>query len=63
MTMLDRVLAFLAIAGLLAFVGVIGGFVLEVDLIAVFAIGGALAIYDFVNSFRAKPNGNGQPRD
>lgn len=61
MTLLDKVLAVLAMLGLLAFIGVIGGFVLEPDLIIIFLIGGALAAADFWVSFRKqdeiKPEG------
>lgn len=54
MTLLDKILAILAMVGLLAFIGVIGGFVLEPDLIIIFLIGGVLAGADFWMSFRKR---------
>jgi hypothetical protein len=47
MTGTDRLLAALALLGLIAFLGVIAWFVREPDLIAVFVLVIALAFYDF----------------
>ena len=61
MTILDRTLAFLAVGGLFAFLGIVGWFVPEADLIIVFVIGAGMAVFDFVNSFRKRTNGNDRP--
>jgi hypothetical protein len=47
MTGTDRLLAALALLGLVAFLGVIAWFVPESDLIVVFVIVVAMAFYDF----------------
>lgn len=60
MTWLDGILAFLALSGLVAFIGIVGWLVGEPDLIFVFVIGGAMAAYDFWRSFR-RNRGNDQP--
>ena len=61
MTMLDRILGILALAALVAFLYVLGSFVLEPDLIIVIVIGILMACYDFwIELFATKPkNENG----
>ena len=46
--MLDRGLALISLAVLLAFMGIVAVRVGEVDLIIVFALVAAMAIYDFI---------------
>ena len=55
----DPVLAALAMVGLVAFVGVVGWFVAEPDLIIVFLIGCGLAVFDFVKTARGGNGRNG----
>lgn len=47
MTPLDWVLSFVALAGFIAFVGIIAVFVPEPDLIIVIGVTVSLAVYDF----------------
>jgi len=57
--MLDAIVSFLALASFAAFLAVIGWFVREPDLTAVFIFGIVLAAYDFWRSFRSsRQNGN-----
>jgi hypothetical protein len=53
----DPVLATLAMIGLVAFVGIVGWFVAEPDLIIVFLIGCGLAVFDFWRTARGSGNG------
>lgn len=55
----DPVLATLAMVALVAFIGVVGWFVAEPDLIIVFLIGCGLAIFDFWRTARGARNGDG----
>ena len=55
--MTDKIMAFLAIATLILFLGVVAWFVPEIDLIIVIAFVSLLAIYDFLQQLRR--NGNG----
>ena len=57
MTWFDAVLASLALIALIAFIGIVGWLVREPDLIIVFGIGGLMAAYDFLRSFRRNRNG------
>lgn len=52
--MSDRILAALSLALLLAFLGVLVGFVPELDLAAVVVVVGLMAGYDFYLSLRRK---------
>ena len=56
--MIDKIMAFLALATMIAFLGVVVVFVPEVDLIIVVAMVSAMAIYDFWQSLH-KGNNNG----
>ena len=55
--MTDKIMAFLAIATMILFLGVVAWFVPEIDLIIVIAFVSLLAIYDFWQQLRH--NGNG----
>lgn len=63
MTLVDRILGVLALAALIAFLYILGSFVLEPDLIIIIVIGVLMACYDFwLELFAAKPkNGDGNP--
>ena len=52
--MTDKIMATIALATLLAFIGVVAWFVPHPDLIGVVVLVGALALYDFWDSFRAR---------
>ena len=56
--MVDKFLAVLALAAMVAFLGVVAWFVPEIDLITVIALVSLLAIYDFWRSFHERPNKN-----
>lgn len=57
--MTDKLMAILALATMITFLGVVAWFVPEIDLIAVIAFVSLLAIYDFWDSFRKrKRNGD-----
>jgi hypothetical protein len=59
--MTDKIMAFIALATLIVFLGVVAWFVPEIDLIAVIALVSLFAIYDFWQQLRAKgKNGDGQ---
>ena len=49
---MDKVLAIIALAALIGFLGVIMGFVPEPDLLIVFTLVVVLAIYDFWQTFK-----------
>ena len=50
--MSDKIMAVLALATMIAFLGVVAWFVPEIDLILVIALVSLLAIYDFWRSLR-----------
>lgn len=50
--MTDKIMALIALATLVAFLGVVAWFVPDIDLIAVIAFVSALAAYDFWRHFR-----------
>jgi threonine/homoserine/homoserine lactone efflux protein len=52
--MSDKIMAVIALATLLSFMGVVAWFVPHPDLIAVVALVGALVLYDFWNTFRTR---------
>ena len=55
--MTDKIMAFLALATMILFLGVVAWFVPEIDLIIVIAFVSLLAVYDFLQQLRR--NGNG----
>ena len=57
--MTDKIIGLLAIAVLIGFVGIIIGFVPDLDLIAVVVIVVAMAAYDFYKSLFVKSNNSG----
>ena len=50
--MTDKIMAVLALATMIVFLGVVAWFVPDIDLIIVISFVSALAIYDFWRSFR-----------
>lgn len=56
--MSDKIMAVLALATLIAFLGVVAWFVPEIDLILVIAFVSALAIYDFWKSLSGRKKGD-----
>ena len=52
--MTDKIMAVIALATVLSFMGVVAWFVPHPDLIGVIVLVGALAIYDFWDSFRSR---------
>lgn len=58
--MTDKIMAILALATMIAFLGVVVVFVPEVDLIIVVLIVSAMAIYDFWQSLRNGRNNGGK---
>ncbi len=52
--MTDRIMAVVALATMIAFLGVVAWFVPDIDLIAVIALVSLLAIYDFWDGLRSK---------
>ena len=52
--MTDKIMAVLALATMITFLGVVAFFVPDIDLIVVIALVSMMAIYDFWQSFRAK---------
>ncbi|MDJ0738356.1 MAG: hypothetical protein QNJ91_01485 [Gammaproteobacteria bacterium] len=54
--MTDKIMAVLALATLVAFLGVVAWFVPEIDLIVVITFVLLLAAYDFWKSLRNKPD-------
>lgn len=54
--MMDKIMAVLALATVIAFLGVVVVFVPEVDLMVVVVLVSALAIYDFWRSLRQQKN-------
>jgi len=52
--MADKIMAVVALATMIAFLGVVAWFVPDIDLIAVIALVSLLAIYDFWESLRSK---------
>ncbi len=52
--MTDKIMAVVALATMIAFLGVVAWFVPDIDLIAVIALVSLLAIYDFWESLRSK---------
>ena len=57
--MSDKIMAILAIATMIAFLGVVAWFVPEIDLIIVISFVSLLAIYDFWQSFRGRKHPSG----
>ena len=55
--MTDKIMAFLALATMIVFLGVVAWFVPEIDLIIVIAFVSLLALYDFWQQLRRKGNG------
>jgi hypothetical protein len=60
--MLDRILAFLAMLLLVAFLSVVVVFVKEIDLTVVIVLGLLIGIFDFWTTLRAKNNGPAQDK-
>lgn len=56
--MTDKIMAFVALATVIAFLVVVAVFVPEIDLIIVVALISSMAIYDFWTTFRSKKNKN-----
>jgi len=56
--MTDKIMATLALATMIVFLGVVAWFVPEIDLIIVIAFVSSLAIYDFWRSFRHGEEGD-----
>lgn len=54
--MLDKIMAILGLATMIAFLGTVAVFVPEPDLIVVISFVSALAIYDFWSALRAQGN-------
>lgn len=52
--MTDKIMAVVALVTVLSFMGVVAWFVPHPDLVAVIALVGALAIYDFWDTFRSR---------
>jgi hypothetical protein len=52
--MTDKIMAFLAIATVVTFMGVVAWFVPHPDLIAVVVLVSGLALYDFWDTFRSR---------
>lgn len=52
--MSDKIMAFVALATMITFLGVVAWFVPDIDLIIVISFVSLLAIYDFWQSFRSK---------
>jgi Na+-transporting methylmalonyl-CoA/oxaloacetate decarboxylase gamma subunit len=57
--MTDKIMAILALATMIAFLGTVVVFVPDVDLIVVIAFVSALATYDFWRTFRERRTGKG----
>lgn len=57
--MTDKIMAILALATMIVFLGVVAWFVPDIDLIIVIALVSLLAIYDFWQSLRSKGADNG----
>lgn len=57
--MLDRIIGLAALATLIGFMGILVGFVPDIDLVIVIAVVVAMASYDFYRSLFLKRNGNG----
>ncbi len=55
--MTDKIMAFLALATMIVFLGVVAWFVPEIDLIIVIAFVSLLALYDFWQQLRRNDNG------
>jgi hypothetical protein len=55
--MTDKIMAILALATMILFLGVVAWFVPEIDLIIVIAFVSLLAIYDFWQSLRGNRSG------
>ena len=55
--MTDKIMAILALATMILFLGVVAWFVPDIDLILVIAFVSLLAIYDFLQQLRRKGNG------
>lgn len=56
--MTDKIMAVVALATMILFLGVVAWFVPETDLIIVIAFVSLLAIYDFWETLRRKRNGD-----
>ena len=56
--MTDKIMAILALATMIAFLGAVAVFVPDVDLIVVIAFVSLLAIYDFWRTFRERRTAN-----
>jgi Flp pilus assembly protein TadB len=57
--MTDKIMAILALATMIVFLGVVAWFVPDINLIIVITLVSLLAIYDFWQMLRAKGNDNG----
>jgi len=55
--MIDKLMAILGLASLIAFLAVVAWFVPDIDLIVVIVVVSLLAIYDFWRTFRERGNG------
>jgi membrane protein implicated in regulation of membrane protease activity len=58
--MTDKIMAILALATVIAFLGTVVVFVPDVDLILVVTLVSSLAIYDFWRTFRERRDNNGK---
>ena len=58
--MTDKIMAILALATVIAFLGTVVAFVPDVDLIVVSALVSMLAIYDFWRTFHEQGKGKGK---
>ena len=59
--MSDKIMASVALATMITFLGVVAWFVPDIDLIIVISFVSLLAAYDFWQSFRSKKNGGQKP--
>ena len=55
--MIDKIMAILGLASLIAFLAVVAWFVPDIDLIVVIVVVSLLAIYDFWRTFHERGNG------
>ena len=59
--MSDKIMAIVALATMITFLGVVAWFVPDIDLIIVISFVSLLAAYDFWQSFRSKKKGGQKP--
>ena len=57
--MIDKIMAVVALATMITFLGVVAWFVPDIDLILVITFVSLLAIYDFWRALRHRNNGDG----